>query len=273
MTGAAVARAGQSYLDHLAVGTESWADGYPVLVETLGGRWLYGGDAGEFAPCQMVYRNDMHLEIISPGSAGDGFMRRFLDRSGPGPHHITFNVPSLDATHARLGALGVTTFGGREMPDWRESFLHPKTAGVGTLLQLVESDHETVRRSPPPAPEGFPPDPPEPADIAWIGLTADSVEFAEALFCEVLGGDVAHSGTGWRLFSWGPQRRLLVRQPPAQPGAPELWTVPVGVAHLAIGAADSRPAGLSDVQPHTYDPRLGLRVWSVANRLPRKDES
>jgi Glyoxalase-like domain len=265
MTGPTVAGAGRIYLDHLAVGTESWADGYPVLVETLGGRWLQGGDAGEFAPCQLVYRDDMHLEIISPGSRGAGFMRRFLDRSGPGPHHITFNVHSLDATHAKLNALGITTFGGREMPHWRESFLHPKTAGVGTLLQLIESSDEVKRRFRPPTPDGFPPDPPEPADIAWIGLTADSIEFAEALFGEVLGGDITESGAGWRLLSWGPQRRLLVRQFPAEPGAPQLWAVAVGVAHLAIGAADMSPTGLSVIQPQEYDPRLGLRVWSVGN--------
>jgi methylmalonyl-CoA/ethylmalonyl-CoA epimerase len=264
MTGAAVTGASRAYLDHLAVGTESWADGYPVLVETLGGRWRHGGDAGEFAPCQLVYRDGMHLEIISPGSARAGFMRRFLDRGGPGPHHITFKVCSLDATHAKLSALEVATFGGRETPHWRESFLHPKNSGVGTLLQLIESSDGTAGFRQP-APEGFPPDPPEPADIAWIGLTADSVGFAEALFGEVLGGDVTDSGAGWRLLSWGPQRRLLVRQFPAEPGAPQLWTVPVGVAHLAIGAADVSPAGLSDIRPQEYDPRLGLRVWSVVN--------
>jgi methylmalonyl-CoA/ethylmalonyl-CoA epimerase len=265
MTPDAVAGAGRITFDHLAVGTRAWADGYPVLVDTLGGRWLYGGDAGEFAPCQLAYRDGMHLEIISPGSARDGFMRRFLDRSGPGPHHLTFIVPALDATEAKLSALGVATFGGRAMPFWRESFLHPKTAGVGTLIQLAESDQEALHSSRPPVPGGFPPDPPEPAGLAWIGLTADSVAFAEVLFGEVLGGAVTDSGAGWRLFSWGPQRRLLVRQPPAEPGAPELWQVPVGVAHLAIGPADASPARLGAIQPQEYDPRLGLKVWSVAD--------
>ncbi len=218
MTANAVGGAGRIMLDHLAIGTQAWADGYPVLVDTLGGRWLTGGDAGEFAPGQLAYRDGMHLEIISPGSAAGGFMRRFLDRGGPGPHHLTFTVPSLDATVAKLSALGVTTFGGRDTPTWRESFLHPKTAGVGTLIQLAESDHEELHRYRPPAPEGFPAVAPEPADIAWIGLSADSAAFAEALFGEVLGGDVAEAGAGWRLFSWGPQRRLLVRQPPARAG-------------------------------------------------------
>ena len=80
----------------------------------------------------------------------------------------------------------------------------------------------------------------------------------------MLGGAVTESGDGWRLFSWGPQRRLLVRQAPAEPGGPQLWKVPTGVAHLAVGPVDTSPAQLSDVQPQPYDPRLGLQIWSVA---------
>jgi methylmalonyl-CoA/ethylmalonyl-CoA epimerase len=256
-------------LDHLAVGTQTWADGYPELVNTLGGRWLYGGDTGEFSPCQMVYSGGMHLEIISPGPGGGGFMQRFLDRGGPGPHHLTFAVPSLDAVEAKLSARGVSTFGGRREPFWRESFLHPKTSGAGTLIQLAEQDQEALHRNPPPAPPGFPPDPPEPADIAWIALTADSVAFAETLFGDVLDAAVTESGDGWRLFSWGPQRRLLVRQSPAEPGGPALWKTSTGndstgVAHLAVGPVDTSPARLSDLRQHQYDPRLGLPVWSVA---------
>src|SRR6202043_1758575 len=52
-TGAAVTRAGRTYLHHLAIGTERWADGYPALVQGLGGRWSLGGDTGEYAPCQL----------------------------------------------------------------------------------------------------------------------------------------------------------------------------------------------------------------------------
>jgi methylmalonyl-CoA/ethylmalonyl-CoA epimerase len=258
-----VAGTGRIYLDHLAVGTQCWADGYPVLVDALGGRWAMGDDAGEFAPCQLAYRDGMHLEIISPGSDGwSGFMRRFLDGSGPGPHHLTFHVPSLDAARDELAALGLSTFGGRDTPSWRESFLHPKEAGLGTLIQLAESDDDPSGPDQP-APDGFPGNPPEPASIAWIGLSAESVDFATALFRDALGGAVAESGAGWRLFSWGPQRRLLVRQSPVEPGAPPLWAVPTGVAHLAVGAAELSPDRLAVARPLDYDPRLGLPVFSV----------
>jgi hypothetical protein len=263
-----VAGTGRIYLDHLAIGTQCWADGYPVLVSALGGRWSVGVDAGEFAPCQLAYRDGMQLEIISPGSDGwSGFMRRFLDRGGPGPHHITFHVPSLDATHDELATLGLSTFGGRDTPAYRESFLHPKEAGLGTLIQLAESSGELGEQggAGQPAPGGFPDNPPGPASFAWIGLSADSVDFATALFRDVLGGAVTESGAGWRLFSWGPQRRLLVRQHPAEPGGPPLWAVDTGVAHLAVGPAELSPAEIGAATPLTYDPRLGLWVWSVGD--------
>jgi len=265
MTGAAVAGTGRIYLDHLAVGTQCWADGYPVLVDALGGRWTGGHDQGEFAPCRLAYRDGMQLEIISPGSDGwSGFMRRFLDHDGPGPHHLSFYVPSLEAATRDLATLGLSTFGGRDTPARREAFLHPKEAGLGTLIQIAEAadDPDGPGLS---APDGFPRNPPGPASIAWIGLSAESVGFATALFRDALGGAVAGSGAGWRLFSWGPQRRLLVRQSPAEPVAPPLWAVPVGVAHLAVGPADASPAQAGAAQAFDYDPRLGLWVWSVGD--------
>jgi methylmalonyl-CoA/ethylmalonyl-CoA epimerase len=70
-------------LDHLAIGVEHWPDAYPRFVADLGGRWSHGGDAGGYAPCQLSYGDGMRLELIAPSSA-DGFMRRFLERSGPG---------------------------------------------------------------------------------------------------------------------------------------------------------------------------------------------
>ena len=103
------------------------------------------GDADEFAPCQLVYACDMRIELITPGASGGGFMRRFLDRSGPGAHHLTFKVPSLEDTLAQMSERGLAAFGGRnDSPLWREAFLHPKQAGLGTLLQVAQVDEAAL---------------------------------------------------------------------------------------------------------------------------------
>ncbi len=54
-----------------------------------------------------------------------------------------------------------------------------------------------------------------------------------------------------------------MRQSPAEPGAPPLWAVPTGVAHLAVGAAELSPDQLAVARPLDYDPRLGLPVFTV----------
>jgi hypothetical protein len=113
------------YFDHLAVGVRSWPDGFWRFAAELGGQWSHGGDAGEFAPCQLMFPPGINVELIAPGSARDGFMHRFIDRAGPGPHHITFKVSSLDAALAEISALGIGVLGGHNRhPYWREAFLH-----------------------------------------------------------------------------------------------------------------------------------------------------
>ncbi len=170
--------AGPVKFDHLAVGVEHWRDGFPRFAGEFGGRWSHGGDADEFAPCQLVYACDMRIELISPGASGDGFMRRFLDRSGPGAHHVTFKVPSLEDTISDLSELGFAVFGvSADGPVWREAFVHPKESGLGTLLQVAEVDEQAIgtMTGRQPAPPGFPEVQGEPAEIAWIGLTVESV--------------------------------------------------------------------------------------------------
>ena len=145
--------------DHLAIGVERWRDGLPRFAGQFGGRWSHGGEAAEFAPCQLVYAHDMRIELIAPGASGDGFMRRFLDRSGPGAHHITFKVPSLEDTIRQLSERGLAVFGvSMDRPAWREAFVHPKESGLGTLLQVAQVDEQLIgtMTGRQPAPPGFP---------------------------------------------------------------------------------------------------------------------
>lgn len=176
--------------DHLAIGVESWEDAYPRFAVHLGGSWSHGGDAGEFAPYQLIYAHDMRLEFISPGARPGGFMRRFIDRNGPGPHHLTFQVPSLVDALDRLRAIGIDTLGGRNETYWKEAFLHPKQAGMGTLIQLAESDKDLVGGFTSPAPEGFPESAGKPCAISWVGLTVASLDTARTLFADQLRGHV-----------------------------------------------------------------------------------
>lgn len=256
-------------LDHLAIGVADWSDGYDVFADRLGGTWSHGGDAGEFAPYQLVYRHGMRLEMIAPGSQ-QGFMHRFIERDGPGAHHLTFKVPSLKRALEDVADLGIEPLGGRtDIPFWNEAFLHPKSCALGTLIQLAEVDADLlasqIQGSPPPS--GFPTAQQPQHGLAWIGLTAADLRIARALLLDVLDGTVEDDDADWMLVSWGPGRRLLVRHGDATPGGNALWRdAPApGVAHLVAGPEHLAPATLASAprlaHQLEHDPRTGVPVW------------
>jgi Glyoxalase/Bleomycin resistance protein/Dioxygenase superfamily len=265
------------YFDHLAVGVRTWPEGFRRFAAELGGQWSHGGDAGEFAPCQLLYPRGINVELIAPGSAADGFMHRFIERAGPGPHHITFKVPSLDAALAEISALGIGVLDGHNRhPYWREAFLHPKQCGIGTLLQVVQSDDALVlglARTPPP--DGFPAGPRRPAgraarSVAWVGLTVESIERARELFTGTLHGAVAEDGRGWLRVTWGPGRDLLVRSGDAAPGGASLWGgCDPGVAHVVFGGdrltVRQLESGEVPVEPMPFDEATAVPVWLAAD--------
>ena len=82
---------------------------------------------------------DSEIELLAPLTA-DGPIARFLERRGPGIHHLCYRVPDLDAALSACRAAGYrlidevprTGAGGR-----RIAFVHPK-ATAGVLLELTE---------------------------------------------------------------------------------------------------------------------------------------
>lgn len=76
------------------------------------------------------------LELIAP--AGNEGLQRFLDKRGPGLHHICFEVDDLPAALASLKAAGVRLIDDVPRPGARGhqvAFLHPASTG-GVLFEL-----------------------------------------------------------------------------------------------------------------------------------------
>ncbi|HET9725467.1 MAG TPA: methylmalonyl-CoA epimerase [Gemmatimonadales bacterium] len=82
---------------------------------------------------------ESEVELLAPVRT-DSPIAKFLERRGPGIHHICYRVPDLDAALASCRAAGYrlvdevprTGVGGR-----RIAFVHPK-ATAGILLELTE---------------------------------------------------------------------------------------------------------------------------------------
>ena len=82
-------------LDHVAVAAERQRELWPRYAGDLAGKWVAGDDAADyeigFLAAQVAFANGMKVEMLEPFAVEvNDFLRRFLDRSGPGPHHLTF---------------------------------------------------------------------------------------------------------------------------------------------------------------------------------------
>jgi methylmalonyl-CoA/ethylmalonyl-CoA epimerase len=82
------------------------------------------------------------VELISP--RGNEGLERFLEKRGPGLHHIAIEVEGIEAALAFLKSIGVPLID--ESPrkgarGHKVAFVHPKATG-GVLVELVEPDHE-----------------------------------------------------------------------------------------------------------------------------------
>ena len=80
----------------------------------------------------------LRFEMIEPAS-GASFIQRFLERRGPGMHHVTFEVHDWDRAVSACAHHNIPIFG--EQSDstdgvpWREAFIHPRYTG-GVLVQF-----------------------------------------------------------------------------------------------------------------------------------------
>lgn len=127
-------------LDHVALAVPSIADALPLYELLTGGR----GSPRERIEEQgvelaFVGAATGRLELLEP-LGPDSPVARFLQRRGPGLHHIAYRVPDVQAALDRLAAAGVRALD--EQPragahGRRVAFLHPKSLG-GVLVELVE---------------------------------------------------------------------------------------------------------------------------------------
>lgn len=81
------------------------------------------------------------LELISP--KGNEGLSKFLEKRGPGLHHVALEVEGIEDALSTLKALGVPLVDEhprRGARGHKVAFLHPRATG-GLLVELVEPDH------------------------------------------------------------------------------------------------------------------------------------
>ena len=96
-------------------------------------------DDADGARIAGVAAGDSLVELLE-AQVADSPIAKFVEKKGPGIHHLCFNVDDLDDTLARARAAGVILID--EQPrigaeGKRIAFLHPKSTG-GVLIELSE---------------------------------------------------------------------------------------------------------------------------------------
>jgi methylmalonyl-CoA/ethylmalonyl-CoA epimerase len=84
-----------------------------------------------------------HVELLRP-LAADTAVGRFLERNGPGLHHVAYGTDDIDSALAAARAAGLRLIDEqprRGIRNSRVAFVHPRSTG-GVLTELVEAAHQ-----------------------------------------------------------------------------------------------------------------------------------
>ena len=259
------------HFDHVALASHHAWDNVTRYCYQLGGEWL-GGPAldggGAFYFCQLGFDGGAKLELLEP-IEGDGsdFLRRFLDRNGPGPHHFTFKVGDFDRALDAVGAAGYDVVSvNRSDPDWHEAFLHPKQSH-GIVIQLayhrahVENGVEIPWANDTQLPPSLRGKPPRLAEVQH--LVAD-LESAVKLFAGPLAMDVQERSsdpTGDHVVVSDGPLRLKLTQPSEPSWQHWLGSRPGRLLHLRFELTE--PGTVPGVEPEAGGP-FGSGLYRIA---------
>jgi methylmalonyl-CoA/ethylmalonyl-CoA epimerase len=123
--------------DHLGIATDDAAGLAGLYADLLGAPVVHEETFDGMAVVFLAVGGG-HFELLEPTE--DGPIARYLDRNGPGIHHVALGTPDIDASLRRARDLGVERIDEEPRPGaWGHTvaFLHPKSTG-GVLVEFVE---------------------------------------------------------------------------------------------------------------------------------------
>lgn len=240
-------------LDHLALGAHDMDAVAERFQRELGGREVARFREASWDGMQLAFAGGIRLEILQPlDDPRDDFLDRFLEHTGPGPHHVTFKVPDIEALLRELAGMTIEPVKvDLSDPNWKEAFLHPKL-GLGTVVQLAEAGGVwAAEREPDPVVAGS-------ISAAFLGAQVrGDPDMARRIFGELLEGQVRELADGRLAFSWDGGGTLVVE--PTQGGRPGVVALVFRGADDSIGPGEDPvfdgPATLVRLSPHVAWPR------------------
>lgn len=127
-------------LSHVAIAVREADPLVETLVEALGAE-RGGEELLDDGSLRVVFvrLGPVTLELLEPRRE-DHTVAKFLEKRGPGLHHVSLEVGNIEAALAQAKAGGVQLIDETPRPgahDSRVAFLHPKSVG-GVLIELCQ---------------------------------------------------------------------------------------------------------------------------------------
>lgn len=127
--------------DHVAIAVWDLAEAVPLYHDLMGGTLIAGGDDEHIGirTIQLRYPPGVKIELLQP-LGPDSYLTAYLDKHGPGFHHMTCFVPDVEKAAMALAEHGFETVDTNTTNHyWRETYVRPSSA-FGTLLQLASTE-------------------------------------------------------------------------------------------------------------------------------------
>jgi methylmalonyl-CoA/ethylmalonyl-CoA epimerase len=130
-------------IDHIGVAVEDLDEAVALYSERLGMPVEHRETVEEQGvEAVLLGVGEGHVELLRP-LAPDTAVGRFLERSGPGLHHVAYGTDDIDSALDALRAAGLRLIDERPRTGIRNSrvaFVHPRSTG-GVLTEIVEAAH------------------------------------------------------------------------------------------------------------------------------------
>jgi len=127
-------------IDHIGVAVEDLDAAIALYREGFAMGEQHRETVAEFGvEAVLLEIGDGHVELLKPTGPDSG-VAKFLDRNGPGIHHVAYQTDDIDSALAAVREAGMTLIDEQPRIGIRQSrvaFLHPKSTG-GVLTELVE---------------------------------------------------------------------------------------------------------------------------------------
>ena len=132
-------------INHIGIAVSSIEEALPFYRDSLG--MTFSGT--EEVPSQLVKVaflsvGESKIELLEPTSP-ESPVAKFLEKNGPGVHHLAYGVDDIEAAIAKLSTQGTRMIDAvprNGAHGARIAFIHPKSSG-GVLTELCEAHEDS----------------------------------------------------------------------------------------------------------------------------------